>query len=234
MDEVFKPEHFINEITRIKSNPKNFGRPAYGNVKDTILFYSKGDRYVWNGSVEKMSKEDIERLFPMKDEKGKRFTTNPLHAPSETKTGATGQGWKVRGRELSPPKGRHWRYSPERLTELEEEGLIVWSSKGNPRKKIYADDAIKRGRKRQDIWKFIDPAYPTYPTQKNVEMLKAIIEASSNRGDLVLDCFSGSGQTLVASAELGRKWVGIDNSKKAMRVAQERLSASSFVLYEAV
>ena len=224
MDEVFGPEHFINEITRVKANPKNFERPAYGNVKDTILFYSKGDDYIWNGSKEPLTKDDIERLFPQEDENGRRYTTNPLHAPSETKSGPTGQVWHVRGRDLRPPKGRHWRYPPERLTVLDNQGLIEWSSTGNPRKKIYADDAQKRGKKRQDIWKdFLDPAYPRYPTEKNLDMLRNIIEASSGPDDIVLDAYCGSGTTLVAASLLKRRWIGIDNSKVALRVAQERL-----------
>jgi adenine-specific DNA-methyltransferase len=224
MDEVFGPEHFVNEITRVKSNPKNFERPAFGNVKDTILFYTKGDDYVWNGSTEPLTEDDIVRLFPQVDENGRRYTTNPLHAPSETKSGPTGQAWKVRGRELKPPKGRHWRYPPDQLTVLDNQGLIEWSSTGNPRKRIYADDAKRRGKKRQDIWKdFLDPAYPRYPTEKNLDMLKTIIEASSRPDDIVLDAFCGSGTTLVAASLLKRRWIGIDNSKVALRVAQERL-----------
>lgn len=224
MDEVFGPEHFVNEITRLKSNPKNFERPAYGNVKDTILFYSKGDDYLWNGSSEPLTEDDIERLFPQTDKDGRRYTTNPLHAPSETKSGPTGQAWRVRGKELRPPKGRHWRYPPEQLTVLDNQGLIEWSSTGNPRKRIYADDAMKRGKKRQDIWKdFLDPAYPRYPTEKNLDMLKSIISASSGPNDIVLDAFCGSGTTLVAASLLKRRWIGIDDSKVALRVAQERL-----------
>lgn len=219
MDEVFRPEHFINDITRIKCNPKNFKRSAYGNIKDTILFYSKNDDYLWCGSREEMTDKDIERLFPHFDKNGRHYTTNPLHAPGETKDGATGQPWKG----LKPPKGRHWRYPPGQLTILDNLGLIEWSSKGNPRKKIYADDAIKRGKKRQDIWDFKDPAYPRYPTEKNVEMMKTIIGASSEKGDIVIDAFSGSGTTLIASDELGRRWIGIDNSKIAIETTQERL-----------
>jgi len=56
MDEVFGEEHFINDITRIKCNPKNFARPAYGNVKDMILFYSKTDNYVWNEARQEMDR----------------------------------------------------------------------------------------------------------------------------------------------------------------------------------
>ena len=40
MDEVFGARNFRNSITRIKGNPKNFKRYSYGNIKDTILFYS--------------------------------------------------------------------------------------------------------------------------------------------------------------------------------------------------
>jgi adenine-specific DNA-methyltransferase len=232
MDEVFGQERFINDITRIKCNPKNFERKAYGNIKDMILFYSKTERYVWNEPREDMTQEDIERLFPKFDEKGRRYTTTPLHAPGETRNGPTGQAW----RGLTPPRGRHWRYSPDELDRLDALGLIEWSSTGNPRKKIYADEMLARGKKRQDIWEFKDPPYPLYPTEKNLEMLKVIVEASSNPDDIVLDCFAGSGTALVAAEELKRRWVGIDHSKVAIDTALRRLlskkGCSAFVLYE--
>ncbi len=209
MDEIFGQERFINDITRIKCNPKNFERKGYGNIKDMILFYSKTDRYVWNEPREEISGEDIWRLFPKTGKDGRKYTTTPLHAPGETRIGPTGQPWKG----LKPPNGRHWRYSPDELDRLEEHGLIEWSPTGNPRKKIYADEVLAKGKKRQDIWEFKDPPYPTYPTEKNLEMLKVIIEASSNPNDIVLDCFAGSGTALVAAEEMGRRWIGIDNSK---------------------
>ncbi|MEM3851411.1 MAG: site-specific DNA-methyltransferase [Methanomassiliicoccales archaeon] len=218
MDEIFGAEHFINDITRIKCNPKNFNRAAYGNIKDTILFYSKSEKYAWYGSNEVMTEQDIARLFPMIDKDGRRYTTTPLHAPGRTVNGPTGQDWKG----LRPPKGRHWRYSPAQLTSLDNEGLIEWSDKGNPRKKIFADDAITKGKKRQDIWEFKDPPYPKYPTEKNLDMLKTIISASSKTGDIVLDAFCGSGTTLLAAEELGRRWIGIDSSKLAIECAAER------------
>lgn len=219
MDEVFGPECFVNDITRIKCNPKNFERRAYGNIKDTILFYSKSDDYVWRGSRESMMEEDILRLFPHVDEQGRRYTTTPLHAPGETENGATGKPW----RDLEPPKGRHWRYPPSQLETLDKLGLIHWSSTGNPRKKLFADQAEKRGKKRQDVWEFKDPPYPRYPTEKNMDMMEIIIEASSEKGDLVLDAFCGSGTTLLASEKLGRRWIGIDNSDVAIEVTRERL-----------
>jgi adenine-specific DNA-methyltransferase len=192
MDEIFGQDHFINDIARIKCNPKNFERKGFGNIKDMILFYSKTDNFVWNGSYVSYTKEQLERLFPKVDKDGRRYTTTPLHAPGETKNGPTGQPW----RGMLPPRGRHWRYPPDVLEQLDRQGLIEWSSTGNPRKKIYADEFVKKKMYRQDIWEFKDPQYPSYPTEKNLEMLKVIVEASSNRGDIVLDCFSGSGTTL--------------------------------------
>lgn len=232
MDEVFGQKQFINNITRIKCNPKGIKRRAYGNMTDVILFYSKTNNYVWNDQRENFTDEQIQKLFPKVDKKGRHYTTLPLHGPGETLNGPTGKAW--RGRK--PPKGSHWQYPPEELDSLDKRGLIKWSSTGNPRRIYYVEEAIKKGRKRQDIWEFKDPAYPSYPTEKNLEMLKVIIRTSSKPGDIVLDSFAGSGTTLVAAEELGRRWVGIDSSKKAIETTQKRLlsrkNCSAFALYK--
>lgn len=62
-----------------------------------------------------------------------------------------------------------------------------------------------------------------YPTQKPVELLERIINASSNPGDIVMDFFAGSGTTLVVAEELGRRWVGCDIGKLSMYTIQRRL-----------
>lgn len=217
MDEVFGIENFKNDITRIKCNPKNFKRKAYGNIKDLILFYSKSKNPIWNDPTELFTKEDVERLFKKIDSSGRRYTTIPLHAPGETKNGATGQEWKGQ----KPPKGRHWRTNPAILEEWDKKGLIEWSENGVPRKKIFIDE--RNGKKKQDIWEYKDLQYPTYPTEKNIDLLKDIVLASSNENSLVLDCFCGSGTTLQASQELGRNWIGIDQSDEAINVVQNRL-----------
>lgn len=216
MDDVFGRENFRNEITRIKCNPKNFDRKAFGNIKDMILFYSKTDRLIWNDPRMPLDAADVESRFNKFDKYGRRYTTIPLHAPGETK-GKTGTTW----RGMLPPAGRHWRSAPAVLEELDKQGLIEWSKNGVPRKRMYVDD--RPGKKMQDVWKFKDPQYPHYPTEKNLDMLKMIVEASSNESDLVLDCFAGSGTTLVAAQALKRNWIGIDQSLHAIKVARERL-----------
>jgi adenine-specific DNA-methyltransferase len=212
LDEIFGKENFVNHISRIGSNPKNFSRKAFGNQKDMILVYAKTRDYYWNEVGVPYTDEDLRRLFPFVDEKGRRYTTNPLHAPGETKDGPTGQPW----RGISPPPGRHWRYPPEVLEELDRKGLIVWSKKGVPRKKVYADERAGKGKKLQDIWEFKDPQEPVYPTEKNLDMLKLIVATASRPGDLVLDAFAGSGTTLIAALSLGRRAIGIDGSKEAL------------------
>ncbi len=226
MDEVFGIKNFRNDITRIKCNPKNFERKAYGNIKDLILFYSKTDNYTWNSPKIDFSDDDYERLFKKVDKDGRHYTTIPLHAPGETVNGETGRAW----RHLMPPVGRHWRSKPSVLEGWDYQGLIEWSTKGVPRKKIYADE--RTGKKAQDIWNFKDPQNPTYPTEKNLDLLKFILEASSTKGDLVLDCFSGSGTTLLAAQQLERRWIGIDGSKHAIEATQKRLHKNKPTLFE--
>lgn len=225
MDEVFGRENFRNDIARIKCNPKNFQRKGYGNIKDLILFYSKSNNPTWNNPAVSHSEGEAERLFKKVDKDGRKYTTIPLHAPGETANGNTGKTW----RGVKPPRGRHWRSDPAVLEDLDKHGLIEWSSTGVPRKKIYLDESA--GKKMQDIWEFKDPQYPDYPTEKNLELLKFIIAASSNEGDLVLDCFCGSGTTLVAAQELGRHWIGVDASDAAIRVSKKRLAGLSANLF---
>jgi 16S rRNA G966 N2-methylase RsmD len=62
-----------------------------------------------------------------------------------------------------------------------------------------------------------------YPTQKNEALVARIVRASSNPGDLVLDCCAGSGTTAVVASKLGRRWVACDASPIAIHVARKRL-----------
>lgn len=213
MDEVFGKNNFRNDIARIKSNPKNFYRKAYGNEKDLILFYTKNYKNnIWNDIKVPLDENDIAKRFSKIDENGRRYTTIPLHAPGETKSGPTSKPW----RNIPVPKGRHWRTNPEEFDKMDAEGLIEWSSTGNPRIKKYADE--HNGKKIQDIWRFKDPQNPKYPTEKNSKMLEQIILQSSNKDDYVLDCFAGSGTTLKVANKLDRKWIGVDISDVAIDV----------------
>lgn len=223
MDEIFGADQFRNCITRKKSNPKNYTRKQFGNVSDYILFYTKGKNYVWNRQVEPWTEERAREYQYIDAASGRRFMKVPVHAPG-VRNGETGKPW----RGMLPPPGKHWQFPPATLDEMDARGDIYWSKNGNPRRKVYLDE--NPGVSVQDIWLDYRDAHNQmvhisgYPTEKNINLLRRIIEASSNPGDIVLDCFAGSGTTLVAADMLGRQWIGVDNSPEAQRTILDRFA----------
>ncbi len=222
MDEIFGRANFRNWITRKKCNPKNYTRKTYGNVADYILFYSKTENYVWHRPVESWTEEKANKEYQyVEAETDRRYKKVPVHAPG-VRNGETGQLW----RGIKPPPGKHWQYPPRVLDEMDARGEIYWSPTGNPRRKIYLDES--NGVAVQDIWLDYRDAHNQniavsgYPTEKNSALLTRIIEASSNKSDLVLDCFSGSGTTLNVASHLGRHWIGVDNSREAIAATLRR------------
>lgn len=223
MDEIFGRDNFRNWITRKKCNPKNYTRKTFGNVADYILFYSKTEDYVWHRPVESWTEEKANKEYQyVEAETGRRYKKVPVHAPG-VRNGETGRLW----RGIAPPPGKHWQYPPRILDEMDARGEIYWSPTGNPRRKIYLDES--NGVAVQDIWLDYRDAHNQniavsgYPTEKNSALLTRIIEASSNKGDLVLDCFSGSGTTLNVASLLDRRWIGVDNASEAIAATLRRL-----------
>jgi adenine-specific DNA-methyltransferase len=223
MDEVFGLGNYRNCITRKKCNPKNYTRKKYGNVSDYILFYTKSENYVWNRPVEPWTESRAKEYQYIEPETGRRYMKVPVHAPG-VRHGETGKPW----RGMLPPPGKHWQFPPSKLDQFDAAGEIFWSSNGNPRRKVYLDESSGVGV--QDIWVDFRDAHNQnicitgYPTEKNPDLLKRIVEASSNPGDLVLDCYSGSGTTLAVADRLGRRWIGIDNGLEAIKTTLQRFA----------
>ena len=221
MDEIFGAANYRNLIVRKKCNPKNYTRKTYGNIADFILFYTKSEKYVWNRPVEPLSEQSSKEYQYVEPETGRRFMKVPVHAPGK-RNGATGRPWRGK----LPPPGKHWQYTPETLDEMDARGEIFWSSNGNPRRKVYLDQHPGVGI--QDIWLDFKDAHNQnikitgYPTEKNPDLLRRIVEASSNSGDIVLDCYAGSGTTLDIANELQRRWIGMDSSAEAVAAMLER------------
>lgn len=111
--------------------------------------------------------------------------------------------------------GREWLWMP--------------GGKGHSKnKRKYVDDIIAEGKAVDDVWDMpiisSSAAERTgYPTQKPEQLVERVIAASSQPGDIVLDCFAGSGTTLAVAEKLGRRWIGIDSSKFAIYTVQKRL-----------
>lgn len=221
MDEVFGVSNFRNLIVRKKCSSKNYTKKQYPNLNDYILFYTKSNSHIWNQPSTQASEEWIVKEYPKIDEKG-RYKLVPIHAPGE-RNGETGKPWKG----LMPPLGKHWQFTPSKLDELDKNGEIHWSRNGNPRRKVYLTP--NKTLQITDYWdKYRDAHHQSikitgYPTEKNFEMLKVIVSASSNPNDIVLDPFCGSGTTLHAARDLDRRWIGIDQSFQAIETTLTRL-----------
>lgn len=91
-------------------------------------------------------------------------------------------------------------------------------------KKYYANP---KGKPIEDVWEIIfanrDHQRTGYPTQKPEALLERIIRASSNKGDLILDAFAGSGTTGAVAEKLGRRWIMCDFGKHAIYTMQKRM-----------
>ncbi|SDH20065.1 site-specific DNA-methyltransferase [Bosea robiniae] len=225
MDEIFGAANFRNLISRRTCSSKNYTRNRYSNMNDYVLFYSKTANFKWNQPGEKPPEEWIAKEYNKIGPKG-RYKLVPVHAPG-TRNGATGGLWKG----MMPPPGKHWQYLPSKLDEMDANGDIHWSKTGNPRRKVHlTDDKLVPYT---DSWtNFRDAHHQSieitgYPTEKNLHMMRMIVGASSDPGDLVLDPFCGSGTTLRAAEDQGRRWIGFDQSFAAIKATLKRLRHGS-------
>jgi len=126
---------------------------------------------------------------------------------------------------LRPPAGKYWRWSQTKIDEALATDLIVVSKNDVPQYKKYLDEA--EGVPVQSIWGDLKmlgrPEMLGYPTQKPESLLERVISASSNEGDLVLDCFVGSGTTAAVAEKLNRRWIGCDLGRFAIHTTRKRL-----------
>lgn len=113
----------------------------------------------------------------------------------------------------------------ERFEEKDEKGRFYWNV--NPRGERVKTYLRKEGIGEYDVWNIGIDAMQIqqigYPTLKPEKLLDRIIKASSNPGDIVLDCFLGSGTTAAVAQKLGRRWIGCDINKGAIQTTSKRL-----------
>ena len=231
MDSIYGTRNFRNEIVWKRSHGHGSAK-RYGPIHDTLLFYSKTDKFLWADARLPYEQGYIDRYFKFDDDDGRgRYWADNLTG-SGTRNGATGEVW----RGFDPTeKSRHWMYTPDVLDQMDVDSRIYWpkSSTAWPKLKRYLAEA--KGMPLQDIF---DDIYALqvmggnrrerigYPTQKPLALLERIIKASSNEGDVVLDPFCGCATACVAAENLGRRWIGIDISPKAVELVNMRLQQS--------
>jgi DNA modification methylase len=252
LDEIFGPHNFRTEIIWKRSSAHSDtkqGRRQHGRIHDTILFYAKGNQWVWNPMFLPYAADYDAQEYRHIASDGRRYKQTDLTAakpggdtsyewrvkrPEDTIAWETDlddewrrpkEGWDYKG--VKPYQGRYWAYSKSLLIEFDRSGLLHYRRTGMPRLMQFADEM--EGVSLQDLWTDIVPVSAgsaereAFPTQKPRALLERVIETSSNEGDLVLDCFAGSGTTAVVSERLNRRWIAIDCGKLAIYTAQRRL-----------
>ena len=106
---------------------------------------------------------------------------------------------------------------------------IARATRGEARYNVTPEELLDRGKNPGDVWSDLHPVQgnstenTNYPTQKPESLLERIIKASSNSGDIVMDCFAGSGTTGAVAEKLGRRWIMCDFGKHAIYTMQKRL-----------
>ena len=227
MDAVFEAGNFRSDIiwkrTSAHSDTRQ-GRRQHGRVHDVIFFYTKSADWIWNPIYTPYDEEYINKFYRhIEPHTGRRYQLGDL----------TGRGGAAKGNPEYEVMGvtRFWAFSKERMQEMIEAGRVVQTRPGAvPRHKRYLDEMP--GVPLQDSWTDIGPISSQakerlgYPTQKPLALLERIIKASTNQGDIVLDPFCGCATACVAAENLGRKWVGIDLSPKAIELVNVRLQAA--------
>lgn len=224
LDTIFVSQggEYQNEIVWVRTNSHNIASNYFSRVQDTILFYTKTNKYKWNPIYTEFSPQQLKRYFP-DPETGRLITGQDL-----TMTGNINRNFTWRG--TTPPPHRGWGFSKEQLEELWEQGLILKKQDGTPRldgRKVFLDE--KRGKPLGSVWNDIERIGNTsaerlgYPTQKPETLLERIIQASSDEGDIVLDAYCGCGTTIAVAQRLGRKWIGIDITYQSISLILRRL-----------
>lgn len=203
MDEIFGQSNFFNEVIWQRSTTVGSSKAIANKfpiLSDTLLVYTK----------------DISN-----------YTFNKLYTPPS-------EEYKARFKEKDKNGYYYWNtlasYSQETFDRLQEEDKVRWTDGAKyPQYKTYLHEL--KGNVISNVWSDINMLNPMseerqsvqYPTQKPETLLERIIKSSSNKGDLIFDCFMGSGTTQKVAMKLGRRFIGADINLGAVQTTTKRL-----------
>jgi site-specific DNA-methyltransferase (adenine-specific) len=222
MDGIFGAQMFRNEIIWKRTTAHGNVYKNFGDVTDSILYYAKGARPIWNQLYTPYSEHYANSTFKYKDADGRLYASENLRNPGvRPNLTYDFKGFK--------PHSNGWAVSKEKMEEYDRQGRLIYPSKpdGRIRLKRYLDE--QPGAKVQSLWEDIPPIGAQaqerlgYPTQKPEALLERILKASSNEGDVVLDPFCGCGTTVQVAQRLNRRWIGIDITHLAIGLIKTRL-----------
>ena len=222
LDNIFSPKNFRNEIIWERSQPKGHATTRFSRAHDTIFYYSKSEKSVFNPQFTDHAPAYLEKFYRfVEPETGRRYTLADITNPNKERPNLT--------YEFPPGSGtvRVWRWTQDRMMQAWAEGRVVIPEGGVARYKRYLDEM--EGTLVKDIWHDIEHLHGSskehmgYQTQKPEALLARIIRAASHEGDVVLDPFCGCGTAVAVAERLQRRWIGIDVTYLAIDLIRKRL-----------
>lgn len=223
LDEVFGDDLFVNTIhwrRSLSHGDTGQGARHFGRTTDYIHVYSNQPDYFFEAQYVDYSDDIIARDYKYTDDDGSPYRLMPVDGPGGAEKGNPYYEFMgVRG---------YFRYSRQTMQQLYDNGEIIVSSTGKTlHRKRFLRDA--KGTPVTDLWSDLNRISPTaserlgYPTQKPEALLERIVRTASGPGDLVFDCFMGSGTTQAVAMKLGRRFIGADINLGAVQITTKRL-----------
>ena len=236
MDEVFGRGNFVtNAIWQKADSPRNSAR-QFSSDHDHILVYSKNKDWVPE-RLPRSAASDAIYANPDNDERGPWLPGDPYANKPYSKGLYVVSG--PTGRDFSPPPGRYWRISEEKLKQLDADGRIWWGPKGDARPSIkrylsevgdlvprtlWLKDDVGSNRTSKNEMRALFPGEESFGTPKPEKLMERVIRISSQPNDLILDSFLGSGTTAAVAHKMGRRWIGIEMGDHAETHCLPRLT----------
>lgn len=228
MDEIFGRENFVGTVVWEKADsPRNSAR-QFSADQDYIFVYSKNPEWVpyrlprTPAANSIYSNRDSDPRGPWLP--GDPYANKPYSRGLYEITGPTGRTFK-------PPPGRFWRVSQEKLEELDRDGRVWWGPKRSARPSIkryvsevadlvprtlwFAED-VGSNRTSKNEMRALFPKVPAFATPKPEALIRRVLTIASRPGDIVLDCFLGSGTTAAVAHKMGRRWIGVERSLETL------------------
>lgn len=221
-DELFGRENFVATVVWEKADsPRNSAR-QFSTDHDYILVYSRDPSWI---PLRLPRTEEANSIYanPDSDPRGPWLPGDPYANKPYSKGRYEIKG--PTGRSFSPPPGRFWRVSEERLRELDAEGRVWWGPKGDARPSIkrylaevgdlvartlWTKEEVGSNRTSKNEMRSLFPGVASFDTPKPEKLIERVLRIATKSGDLVLDSFAGSGTTGAVAHKMGRRWIMVE------------------------
>ena len=237
-DEIFGRHNFITTVVWQKIHSIKNDAKYLSQNHDFVLVYAKNKDNVTFNLLPRTSEMNARYKNPDNDPRG-AWQSGDLVANEERINGYYDVISPISGKVFNVPKGKHWVYSQENMTQMIADNRIWFGKDGTsfPRKKRFLSEVMD-GRKGDTWWASDEVGHNQeskreiiklfgkeriFATPKPERLIERVLTLGSNEGDLVLDSFLGSGTTAAVAHKMGRRYIGIEMGEHAYTHCKKRL-----------